>query len=236
MIRNGEEDFPAAEMEQTPSSHGESSLSSHSDVVNNDGGIMTARDAGSEPQELDRDSVTHWAAHVAGLLHFGVTFDSITVGGDECFPIDSPVSSDDGAVTARVALMGMSVDLFSNLLEANDELPAVTIVRGSIFGWREDVVGEVSWYQTDLLSAGVRVMAEAEWAYSFVLSNLDVIEKIADAIVLAGDRVEYRSLFDSFAGRTVEPSRESEDEAANTFAGHSLELELVDEAIRDSLE
>ena len=207
-------------------------------------GFVTARGyraAKSRPASARTPSdqligLTRWAAHVAGLLHFGVRFNSITVGGSECFPIESAVSSDDGAVTARVALMDMSVDLFSNLLEANDEHPAVTIVRGSIFGWREDVVGEVSWYRTDLLSACARVMAEAEWAFSFVLSNLDVIEQIEHVIIDVGGRVEYRSLFDSFAGRTVEPSRESEDEAANTFAGHSLELELIDEAIRDSLE
>jgi hypothetical protein len=200
---------------------------------------MKDRHAGSEPHELDRDSVTHWAAHAAGLLHFGVTFDSISVGGDECLPIGSlspDDGPDDGTVTARVALMGICVDLFDNLLEADVELPSETIVGGSIVGWREDLLGEGNWYRTDLLNAGGRVAAEVEWAFSFVLSNLDLIEQIADAIIDAEGRVEYRALLDGFAGRTVEPSATSEDEAANTFAGHSRELELIDEAVRETLE
>lgn len=208
--------------------------SSNHNEFNTNGGTMKDRHEGSESYELDRDTVTHWAAHAAGLLHFGVTFDSISLGGDECFPIES-LSTDDGTVTARIALMGMCVDLFNDLLEADVELPSETIVGGSIVGWREDLLSEGNGYRTDLLNVGGRIAAEVEWAFSFVLSNLDPIEQIADAIIDAEGRIEYRTLLDGFAGQTVEPSATSEDEAANTFAGHSSELELIDEAVREIL-
>jgi hypothetical protein len=162
-------------------------------------------------------------------------FESITKRSDGLCEILRPEWSEDEAVNARIALAGPCVGMYEQLLDVDDEFPETRIVQGLLVTRADGFNNPNHGYSSDLAFTGGRVSSEAESAYAWVATNIEVIESIGDEVYKSGGDLPYARVARIARGKTSSPTEDSLARAAGQFMGHSRGLRKVDESILSHL-
>jgi hypothetical protein len=180
---------------------------------------------------LDLDEARHVAAHAVAHLHFGQRFSSLGAHAAGRWEVIDPIWGTDRATNARVALAGPCMDVTVELIEEDGDSLGI---GPWLETWRVDVA-RIHGYGYDMISASGGVADAASWSLAFCRVNFDVIDELAMMVLGGGARVDYDTLAAMFTGRTVDVDPAALQEADFDFAGQSVALERVDEAVADRL-
>jgi hypothetical protein len=187
--------------------------------------MTSAPDPHDDPRDLDE--ARHVAAHAVAHLHFGQRFGSLGAHAAGWWEVIDPIWGPDPVTIARVSLAGACMDLAVDLIEDGDS-PGVGPWLES---WRDDVAHHSHGYRHDMVAARGGVADAASWSLAFCRLNFDLIDELAMMLVRAEAPVDYAALAARFRGRTVDVDADALQAAEFDFAGQTLALERVDDAV-----
>ena len=180
---------------------------------------------------LDLGEARHVAAHAVAHLHFGQRFGSLGAHAAGWWEVIDPIWGPDPVTKARVSLAGACMDMAVDLIEDGDSPGTGPWIES----WRDDVAHHTHGYRHDMVAARGGVADAASWSLAFCRLNFDLIDELAMMLVRAEAPIDYNALAARFHGRTVDVDPDALEAAEFDFAGQTLALECVDEAVADYL-